>query len=256
MSTPVWKDAPSDPTALPEPIWAPPPRTPHATPCHPTPVSPHPHHHPFPGAAHLPGPNPHASTRGGHKWPAGRQRQGAGWLPGNSPQVEGESGSKATPALESPEALSKPTPVDSPPKEAEGGQGRSPLAGQQTCQGHGRGAVRVPDEERETGRQGGWVGLAGDCCWPWSPAPGPGRGRPSWKAVWLAGGLEGLVRPTVRLSVRPSFRTRTPEGEGAWGRAGVQERRPVLQQQQVLGALQRQHASVYGHTTLNAPDLV
>lgn len=48
---------------------------PHATP---------PHFHPTPsitpsrGAAHLPGPNPHASTRGGHKWPAGRQRQGAG----------------------------------------------------------------------------------------------------------------------------------------------------------------------------------
>lgn len=142
---------------------------PHATPPQPNPT---PSITPSRGAAHLPGPNPHASTRGGPKWPAGRQRQGAGWLPGNSPQVEGESGSKPTPALESPEALSKPTPVDSPPKEAEGGQGRSQLAGRQTCQGHGWGAARVPDEERETrsvGRAGWRLLLALE------PGSGPGQ---------------------------------------------------------------------------------
>lgn len=90
--------------------------------------------------------------------------------------------------------------------------GASHLAGQQNCQGHGWGAVRVPDEERETretrsvGRAGGRLLLAPQ---PGS-APGRGRGRPSWQAGWLAGGLEGLVRP--------SFRNRTPEGVGTRGR--------------------------------------
>lgn len=99
---------------------------PHATP---TPVPPHPHHHhdPFPGAARLPGPYPHASTRGEGDTSGPRDDRGkelAGYL-ATVPRWRESRGPKPTPALESPEALSKSTPVDSPPKEAEGGQGRS-----------------------------------------------------------------------------------------------------------------------------------
>ena len=137
------------------------------------------------------------------------------------------------------------------------------MRGQPSCQGHGWGAVRVPDEERETRetRETRSVGRAGDCSWPRNPAPGRGRGLrkeglAGRLAGWLVGGLEGLVRLSVRPSVRPDS---VSDSLGrAWGRgdgrAGVQERRPVLQQ--ALVAPQRQHASVYGHTTLNAPDLV
>ena len=97
--------------------------------------------------------------------------------------------------------------------------------GQPSCQGHGWGAVRVPDEERETRetRETRSVGRAGDCSWPRSPAPGRGRGLrkeglAGRLAGWLVGGLEGLVR----LSVRPSGfgLGLTREGVGAWGRAG------------------------------------
>ena len=137
------------------------PPHPSLTPSRAPPISPDP----------TPTPPPEGDTSGPRD---DRGKELAGYL-ATVPRWRESRGSKPTPALESPEALSKPTPVDSPPREAEGGQGRSQLAGQQTCQGHGWGAVRVPDEERET-RETRSVGRAG-----WrllltlEPGSGPGQ---------------------------------------------------------------------------------
>lgn len=188
---------------------------PHATP---------PQSHHFPGAAHLPGPNPHASSREGDtSGPLDDRRKelaGYSYL-ATVPRWRESRGPKRTPALESPEALSKLTPVDSPLREAEGGQGSSQLEDQQTCQGHGWSAMRVPHEERETrsvGRAGWRLLLALE------PGSEPEKRRPSCQAGWWAGWRV--------LSVRPSILWAWGSGDvGACVRAGVQDCRPVLQQQ-------------------------
>lgn len=102
---------------------------PHATPpqCHPTPTI-----TPSRAPPISPDPTPMPPPEGDTSGPRDDRDKELTGYQATVPRWRESRGPKPTPALESPEALSKPTPVDSPQKEAEGGLGRSQLAGQQT----------------------------------------------------------------------------------------------------------------------------